>query len=354
MREIQRDPDGFVDNENENITKDGRRVWVRWANKAIADPQGRLLGILSRTDITERKRAEAALAKSERLLQTIIDTEPECVKLLDEDANLIMMNRAGLDMIEADSLDEVKGQCVCPLVTSAYRPAFMDLTKRVFRGESGTLLFEIVGLKGRHLWLETHAVPLRNERNEIVALLGVTRDITERKQAEEKIRQSEEFIRSILDTVDEGFIVIDRDYRILTANKAYCGQAGPCLRRGGRPGTATRSRTGSDRPCHEAGEECAVRRVFATGEPQTAVHRHPDADGPPRVRRDQGLPDQGRGGNVTSVIETINNITEKAPARGGAAQDPEARVHRHAGRRHRPRLQQPAAGGLRLHLAWRR
>ena len=111
MQEIQRDPDKFVDNENENITRDGRRVWVRWANKAIADEQGRLLGILSvGTDITERKRTEAALAKSERWLQTIIETEPECVKLLDENANLILMNRAGLDMLEVDSLDEVKGR----------------------------------------------------------------------------------------------------------------------------------------------------------------------------------------------------------------------------------------------------
>src|SRR5208282_30335 len=56
--------------------------------------------------------------------------------------------------------------------------------------------------------------------------ISINRDITERKRAEEKLRESEQFIRRILDTVDECFIVIDRDFRIVTANMAYCRQYG--------------------------------------------------------------------------------------------------------------------------------
>ena len=101
---------------------------------------------------------------------------------------------------------------------------------------------------------------------------------TERKQAEEKVRQSERFIRSILDTVDEGFIVIDRDFRILTANKAYCSQVGQlCDSVIGRHCYEISHKT--LRPCYEEGEECAVRHVFETGEPHTALHKHPDAKG---------------------------------------------------------------------------
>lgn len=140
-------------------------------------------------DLVQR---EATLARSERFLKAIIDTEPECIKLLDIDSNLLMMNRAGLDMIEADSFEQIKGHCVCPIVTPPYREAFAALTRQVFQGHPGTLEFEIVGLKGRHVWLETHAVPFRNEDDEIVSLLGITRDVTERKQAEQAIRESNE------------------------------------------------------------------------------------------------------------------------------------------------------------------
>ena len=140
-------------------------------------------------DISERKRSEEnlllreqALASSEQFLKTIIDTEPECIKMLDRDGNLLLMNPAGLAMIEADSFELVKGQCVFSLVTEPYREDFIALTRQAFQGLPGTLEFEAIGLKGRQVWLETHAVPFHNEQGEITALLGVTRDVTEKKR----------------------------------------------------------------------------------------------------------------------------------------------------------------------------
>ncbi len=294
------------------IINDSGREWVMEAiAKVRRDEQGNPLSIFGTAqDITVRKHAEDTLRASERMLNTIINTEPECVKLLDENANLIMMNRAGLDMIQADSLEQVKGQCVCPLVTPEYRQPFMDLTKRIFRGGSGTLLFETIGLKGRHVWLETHAVPLRNDKDEIIALLGVTRDVTERKQFEQKLRQSEEFVRGILDTVDEGFIVVDRDYNIVTANRAYCRQVEKdCDEIIGRHCYEMSHQ--SSRPCFEEGEECATRHTFEKGLPHTALHRHKDARGNIIFVETKAYPIKDDSGRVTSVIETINNITEK-------------------------------------------
>ncbi len=138
-------------------------------------------------DVTERKRAVEALRASENFLQTIIETEPECVKLLTADGTLLMMNRAGLAMIEAESVDQVQGKSVYPLVSPEYREAFKTLVESAFQGKNGTIEFDMVGLKGRRLRLETHSVPLRNENNEIIAALGVTRNITERKKLEEDL-----------------------------------------------------------------------------------------------------------------------------------------------------------------------
>jgi len=294
------------------IINDSGRGWFMEAfGKVQRNEEGIPLRIFGTAqDISDRRHAEETLRANERLLQTIINTEPECVKLLDESARLIMMNRAGLDMIEADSLEQVKGQCVCPLLTSEYREPFMNLNRRVFKGGSGTLLFEVVGLKGSHRWLETHAVPLRNEKDEIIALLGVTRDVTERKQFEEKLRQSEEFVRGILDTVDEGFIVVDRDYKIVTANKAYCSQVEKSSEKVIGSYCYEMSHQAS-RPCFEEGEECATRHTFETGLPHTALHRHKDGRGNILYVETKAYPIKDDSGRVTSAIETINNITEK-------------------------------------------
>jgi PAS domain S-box-containing protein len=134
------------------------------------------------------EKANQELAKREAHLRAIFDTEPECVKLLADDGSLLEMNPAGLRMIEADSFQQVRRHCVFPLILDQYRKAFEELIKNVFSGGSGTLEFQIVGLKGGQRWLETHASPLRDESGKITALLGITRDITERKLAEKEIR----------------------------------------------------------------------------------------------------------------------------------------------------------------------
>jgi PAS domain S-box-containing protein len=192
------------------LRKDGSTGWIQSFNNAI-EYNGRPAILSTNVDITERRRAEEALRASEDFRRLIVDTEPECVKLIAPNGGLIEMNAAGLVMIEADSLEQVKGAAMIDIVAPEYREAFAGLHKRVMTGESGMLEFEIIGLKGTRRWLETHAVPLRNEAKRIEALLGVTRDITERKQAEASLHLSNEILQRVNALVlvanSEGMIV---------------------------------------------------------------------------------------------------------------------------------------------------
>ncbi|HEX9020005.1 MAG TPA: PAS domain S-box protein [Nitrospirota bacterium] len=160
------------------------------------------------------------IIESRTLLQTIIDTEPECVKLLNADGTLIFMNRAGLDMMQVDSLDQVKGQSVYPLVLPAYREAFQKLMREIFEGRTASLVFEMTGVRGRRLWLDTHAVPLRNEKEEIVAVLAITRDVTERKKTEEVLKKERDFTTAVLNTVGAIVLVLDREGKVVRFNSA--------------------------------------------------------------------------------------------------------------------------------------
>ncbi len=169
----------------------------------------------------ERRRIEGRLGESENHLRAIIDSEPECVKLLARDGTLLEMNPAGLAMIEVDSLEQAKGGRVADLVVPEYRQAFSALTEAVFGGESGQLVFEIIGFKGTRRFLESHAVPLRNAEGKISALLSVTRDITGRKQAEQALKESEERYRDLFENANDLIQSVGPDGRFRYVNRAW-------------------------------------------------------------------------------------------------------------------------------------
>lgn len=146
---------------------------------------------LARMD-QELRAERKALAESAARLRAVVAAEPECVKLIGPAGELLEMNPAGLALIEADSLAAVAGHCVYELVSPEYVGAFRELNRRVFAGETGTLVFELTGLKGTRRWLETHAAPLRDGSGCVVAQLSVTRDVSLRRQMEASLRASEE------------------------------------------------------------------------------------------------------------------------------------------------------------------
>jgi diguanylate cyclase (GGDEF)-like protein/PAS domain S-box-containing protein len=165
---------------------DGSHIWTMLSTSPVLDQNHQYRGALAMvTDITQRKAAEDAVRRQEHLLQLILDTEPECVKLLDADGRIVQMNAAGLAMLEADSIEQVMGKSSLSFIKPEYREPFQSLTREVLQGGSGTLEFEVIGLKGTRRWLETHAVPLTTSRGRMV--LGVTRDITARKHAEQQL-----------------------------------------------------------------------------------------------------------------------------------------------------------------------
>ena len=160
--------------------------------------------------------------ESELQLRTVIEMQPECVKLIAPDGSLMYMNRTGLDMIEADTEEQVIGTKMVGRVAPEYREAFTALGVRVNNGESGSLEFEIKGLKGGHRWLDTHAVPMRDSDGKVLCLLGVTRDITQKKQVAMAFQESQARFRNTLENAPIGMVVVSIDGRILEANSAIC------------------------------------------------------------------------------------------------------------------------------------
>lgn len=152
------------------------------------------------------------LIESEGYLKTILDTEPDCVKLLDFEGKLVYMNPAGLKMIDADNLEQVKGKSMSNLIIEKYKRSFKELVVKTLKGGRGILEFEAIGFKGRRIWLETNCVPLYNN-DKISAALGITRDITEYKKAHKALKDSEKQFRELNATKNIFFSIIAHDLR---------------------------------------------------------------------------------------------------------------------------------------------
>lgn len=278
-----------------------------WRYQSIARINRELI-----SQIAERKRAEEALksavnsAHEEKAkAEAIIAAMGDAVSIQNVNYQILYQNQVSMD-IYGDHVGEYcyrayqDKEQVCKEchLTMTFADGMVHKMEQNRVTASGTRYYDIT------------ASPIRDFSGKIIAGIELVRDITERKTVEDSLRQSEQFVRNILDTVDEGFIVIARDYRILTANKAYCSQVGGCDETViGRKCHEVSHR--SARPCYDDGEQCAVRKVFETGQPSSALHRHTDTKGALLYVETKAFPLKDASGAVNSVIETINNITEK-------------------------------------------
>jgi PAS domain S-box-containing protein len=137
----------------------------------LKNREGRVVGASKvARDITQQKQTERALRASEERFRAIVDTTPECVKLVASDGTLLHMNSSGLEMVGADRADMVVGKSVYDLIDSKDRDRFRSFNERICGGVRGSLEFDIVGLRGERRHMETYAAPLRNADGAVVQL----------------------------------------------------------------------------------------------------------------------------------------------------------------------------------------
>lgn len=190
------------DLETVRLHKDGTPREVSLRISPLKDAAGRVVGASKVVrDITERKRAERALRESEERFRAIVDTSPECVKLISMDGAVLQMNSSGLSMMGAVSPEMIVGNSIYAFVAPHDRDKYRAFNEKICRGEKGTLEFDLLGLDGVPRRMETHAAPLRMQDGTTVQL-AVTRDITERVRVENELRDNEERLRKLADGLE--------------------------------------------------------------------------------------------------------------------------------------------------------
>lgn len=198
-----------------------------------------IVGLSLALTINALKLVESNLREQKNFLNAVLENEPECVKVLDTEGKPMQMNRAGLAMLGLDNFAELQQMNLMEFIVAEDRAAFIDLFERGCIGETGMLEFRVISRLGNARWLETHSTPLRDEIGTISAVLSVTRDISERKQAELAMHQTQtelahaneelQLAALVYQYSSEGMIVTDADNAIITVNPAFTKMTGYTL-----------------------------------------------------------------------------------------------------------------------------
>ena len=205
------------------ICKNGEEKWAYLSGSSITY-KGRPAGIISVIDITEKKIAENDILEERKLLRTLIDNLPDPIYVKDKDCRKRLANIADIINIGVDKEEDVIGKTDLELFNEEIgRRGFLDDLKVIQSGISVVNRQEVFYSKaGVKRWLLTSKIPLFDQDGKTSGLVGIGRDITEIKNAEEKIQK----LSKGIDQSSSTFVITDVDGNIEYVNPRFAEVTG--------------------------------------------------------------------------------------------------------------------------------
>ena len=202
---------------------DGHEGWALTSKLPLRDPAGNIIGTCGITrDITARKRTEEALRESEARLHTLVKTIPDLVWLKDPDGVFIACNTMFERLFGAKEAD-IAGKTDYDFLGRELADFFRDLDLKVIATGKPSISEEwnTFADDGHRAFLETIKTPMYDFRGTLIGVLGIGRDITERKRAEEALRESEEKYRGLFENSRDAIMTLEPpSWRFTSGNPA--------------------------------------------------------------------------------------------------------------------------------------
>ncbi len=220
IEDIARNPERYANNLNENMRRDGTKVWIAWTNKPVRDENGRVTEMLCiGNDTTERKKAEEALKKSGEQLRRITDNMVDLVIQIDTEA-VFQYLAPSVTRLFGYYIEEMMGKCAFDFIHPDDRPAAIEAFQQVIKRGRGTVELQLRHKEGHYLWMELLGNTVAGEDGRIDGIIVGCRDITKRKKTEEALRESQRRLADIIEFLPDATIVIDREGRVIAWNRA--------------------------------------------------------------------------------------------------------------------------------------
>src|SRR3990170_957506 len=261
-------------------------------------------------DITERKKAEEQLRSNVLILENITDS----IIVTDLEGRITSWNE-GASKIFGFSAEEMLGETIAKVSKPAEREQVAPAQLEQIR--TGVLFFgEWEGVKkdGEPVWLMLTTKLLKNSQGETIGMIGVGKDITERKKAEENLRFLKEFNERIVNSICDALLVIDPyDYTIISANEVALTQLK--LRKEDVIGkTCYETTHHSSTPCKLPNHISPIQEMLETGEAVTVEHTHFDRNNNEIYVEVSAHPMRNQEGKIAQAVHLARNITERKQA----------------------------------------
>lgn len=178
----------------ERLLPDGSRRYIQAIRTPLFDGGSKIVGVLGIFwDVTATKRAEAALKHERFLLRTLMDKLPDRIYFKDEKSRFVRNSRSHLAMFGRSKQEELTGKSDFDFFSEEHaRQAYEDEQELIRSGETVNKEEKETWPDGSVTWILTTKMPLRDESGKIVGTFGISRDITDRKHAEEAMRAAKE------------------------------------------------------------------------------------------------------------------------------------------------------------------
>jgi PAS domain S-box-containing protein len=293
--------------ETQHTRKDGSVIDVDISISGIMYGGRKLIFCIDR-DVSNRRKAEDALQAEKNKLQSVIDAMADNLSMVDKNYNIAYQNALARKIWSERTGEKCyrvyEGrETVCPgcPVEKAFKDGKPHIAERRTVTPSGKITF----------W-ENTANPVRDAKGEIISCLEIGRDITEHKQAEEKLQAEKNKLQSLIDAMEDSLTIQDRDYNIIYQNEPLKEIYGD--REGEK---CYRAYAHKDKVCND----CPLAMAFRDGKSHTVEKNVKLPSGKVAIWEPTANPIKDAKGQIVSCLEIIRDITERKRAEQALADE---------------------------------
>ncbi|MGA4643096.1 PAS domain S-box protein [Limisphaera sp. 4302-co] len=297
--------------EEPQTRPDGSIAWLRTSKVPIRNARGEVIGVLGTyEDITAVRQAQEALAHASSLFQTMLEHCPDMIYFKDRESRFVHYSRAFVERYGLTDPNALIGKTDFDIFTEEHaRPAYEDEQEimRTGRPIVGKLEKE-THADGRVTWALTTKVPWRNANGEIIGTFGISKDITELKQAEDQLQYERELFQTLLDNIPDAIYFKDRQSRFVRFSRALL-QKLPQVERAQDLLGKTDFDIFTEEHARPAYED--EQRIIATGEPIIGkVEKETHKDGRVTWCLTTKMPWRNANGEIIGTFGISKDITE--------------------------------------------